>query len=74
MFDIVFAQLVVIPKIRNKFVEIVAESYFIIAQVKIFKEAASLIMPSCKISWRKNFSKKTRKICSCQNYSIFSLG
>ena len=34
MFDIVFAQLVVIPKIRKKFVEIVAESYFIIAHVK----------------------------------------
>ena len=35
MFDIVFAQLAVIPRIRNRFVEIVAvaEQYFIIAHV-----------------------------------------
>ena len=35
MFDIVFAQLAVIPRIRNRFVEIVAvaEHYFIIAHV-----------------------------------------
>ena len=36
MFDIVFAQLRAIPRIRNKFVEIVAvaERYFIIGHVK----------------------------------------
>ena len=35
VFDIVFAQLAVIPRIRNRFVEIVAvaEHYFIIAHV-----------------------------------------
>ena len=37
MFNIVFAQLEVIPRKQNKFVEIVAvaERYFIIAHVKI---------------------------------------
>ena len=34
MFDIVFAQLGVISKIRNKFVKIVAERFFVIAHVK----------------------------------------
>ena len=36
MFDIVFAQLEVIPRIRNKFVEtvVVAERHFTIAHVK----------------------------------------
>ena len=36
MFDTVFEELGVIPRIRNKFVEIVAaaERYFIIAHVK----------------------------------------
>ena len=49
MFDIVFAQLGVIPRIRNKFAKIVAvaERYFITDQFKN-KESRSRI--SCKIS------------------------
>ena len=53
MFDIVFAQLGVIPRTRNKFLKIVAvaERYFIIAHVKkIIKEAAVPNMLFCKIS------------------------
>ena len=54
MFDIVFAQLEVIPRIRNKFVEtvVVAERHFTIAHVKKkrIKEAAVLNTPSYEIS------------------------
>ena len=52
-FDIVFAQLEVIPKTRNKFVEIVAVAgrYLIAAHVKKqrIKEAAVANMPFCHI-------------------------
>ena len=49
-YDIVFAQLGVIPRTRNKFVEIVAvaERYLIITHAKK-KEAADPNMPSCNM-------------------------
>ena len=49
-FDIPFAQLGVIPRTRNKFVEIVAvtECYLITNDVKNIKEAAVPNVPSCK--------------------------
>ena len=49
MFDIVFAQLGVIPRIKNKFAKIVAaaERYFITDQ---FKNKDSRRRSSCKIS------------------------
>ena len=53
-FDIAFAQVGVIPRTRNKFVEIivVAECYLITNHVKKsrIKEAAVPNMPSCEIS------------------------
>ena len=51
-FDIAFAQLGDIPRIKNKFVEIVAvaECYLITNHVKNIKEAAVPNVPSCKIS------------------------
>ena len=53
-FDIAFAQVGVIPRTRNKFVEIivVAECYLITNHVKNkeSKEAAVPNMPSCEIS------------------------
>ena len=51
-FDIAFAQLGVIPRTKNKFVDIVAvaECYLITSHVKNIKEAAVPNMPSCKIS------------------------
>ena len=51
-FDIAFAQLRVIPRTKNKFVEIVAvvECYLIKNHVKNIKEAAVPNMPSCNIS------------------------
>ena len=54
-FHIVFAQLGVIPRTRNKFVEIVAvaERYLIITHVKN-KESKKLF---CKISWWENVNK-----------------
>ena len=59
-FNIAFAQLGIIPRTKNKFVEIVAvaECYLITNHVKNIKEAAVLNMPSCKISWWKNVSEK----------------
>ena len=57
MFDIVFAQLGVIPRIRNKFAKIVAvaERCFITDQ---FKNKESRSSNSCKISWWKNIIEK----------------
>ena len=51
-FDIAFALLGVIPRTKNKFVEIaaVAVCYLITNDVKNIKEAAVPNMPSCKIS------------------------
>ena len=51
-FDIAFAQLGVIPRTKNKFVEIVAvaEFYLITNHVKNIKETAISNMPFCKIS------------------------
>ena len=51
-FDIAFAQSGDIPRIKNKFVEIVAvaECYLITNHVKNIKEAAISNMPSYKIS------------------------
>ena len=53
-FDIPFAQLGVIPRTRNKFVEIVAvtECYLITNDVKNIKEAAVPNVPSCKGTFR----------------------
>ena len=70
MFDIVFAQLGVIPRTRNKFIEIVAvaERHFIIqsatsSKKERIKEAANTL--SCKIAWWKNVSKKREKfVCT----------
>ena len=51
-FDIAFGKLGVIPRTRNKFVEIVAvaECYLITNLEKRIKEAAVPNIPSCKIS------------------------
>ena len=70
-FDIVFAQLKVIPRTRNKFVEIVAvaERYLIITHVKKNKESRkqpfwicfSVMLYIIYLSWWKNISKKRKK-------------
>ena len=74
-FNIAFAQLGIIPRTKNKFVEIVAvaECYLITNHVKNIKEAAVPNMPSCKISWGKNVSEKGKNY-SHLIYNIFSLG
>ena len=71
-FDIVFAQLGVITKARNKFVKIVAasERYWIINSV--IKEAAVPNLPSRRISWWK-MSIKKEKLSSYLSYNIVSL-
>ena len=63
-FDIAFAQLGVIPRTTNKFVEIAAaaECYLITNHVKNIKEAAVRNMTSCKTSWWKNVSEKGKKL------------
>ena len=70
-FDIVFAQLGVITRTRNKFVEILAtpERYLVINSR--IKEAAVPNMPSRKISWWKNVNKKGKIFYLI--YSIVSL-
>ena len=59
-FDIVFAQVGVIPKTRNNSVEIVAvaERYLVITHVQN-KESKKQIL-SCKTSWWKNVNKKVK--------------
>ena len=76
MFDIVFAQLIVIPRTRNAFIEIVAvgEHYFIIAHVKNneSKKQPLRICLLVKIAeWR--MSIKQGKKCSYLIYEIISL-
>ena len=77
MFDIVFAQVGVIPTIRNKFVEIVVvvERYLIIAHVKNkeSKKRPFWINLPVKLADRK-MSVKKEKNCPCLNYNIVSLG
>ena len=65
-FDIVFAQLAVIPRIRSKFIEIVAvvERYWVITRVKnkeSKKQPFCICLPAiiC-FSWSKNKNKKIR--------------
>ena len=62
-FDIAFGQLGVIPRTKNKFVEIeaIAECYLITNHVKNIKEAAVPNVPSWKISWWKNVREKGEK-------------
>ena len=62
-FDIAFVKLRVIPRTKNRFVEILAvwECYLIANHVK-YKEAAVPNMTSCKISWWKNISGKRKKL------------
>ena len=65
MFDIVFAQLGVILRTRNKFFKIVAvaERYIIIPHVKKkIKEAAVPNMLFCKISGWKNVNEKGKNL------------
>ena len=57
-FNIVFAQLGVITRRRDKFVEIVAASECYLMVNSGTKKAAVLNMPSRKISWWKNVNKK----------------
>ena len=77
MFDIVFAQVGVIPTIRNKFVEIVVavERYLIIAHVKNkeSKKRPFWISLPVKLADRK-MSVKKEKNCPCLNHNIVSLG
>ena len=75
MFDIVFAQLGVIPRTRNKFIEIgaVAERYFIIGHVKSKESKKQPIRLPAKLSDGR-MSVKKGKICLYLNYNIVSLG
>ena len=57
-FNIMFAQLGVITRKRNKFTEIVAASKRYLIINSGIKEAAVPTVPSRKISWWKNVSKK----------------
>ena len=73
-FDVMFAQLGVIPIIRNKFVEVVAvaEGYLIITHLKKNKESKKQLFRICLpviiyLSWRKNINKKGR------NFFVLSL-
>ena len=74
-FDIAFAQLGVISRTKNRFVEIVAvaECYLITNHVKNIKEAAVPNMPSCKISWWKNVNEKEKKLFAL-NLQHFQFG
>ena len=73
--DIAFAQLGVIKRTKNKFVEIVAaaECYLIANNIKNIKEAAIPNIPSCKISWWKNVSEKGKKLLAL-NLKHFQFG
>ena len=73
MFDIVFAQLGVIPRIRNKIVEIVAvaERNFMIGHVK---HEESKKQPFCVNLADGRMPVKKGKIFSYLNYNIVSLG
>ena len=57
-FNIMFAQLGVITRKRNKFAEIVAASKRYLIINSGIKEAAVPTMPSREISWWKNVNKK----------------
>ena len=75
-FDVAFAQLGVIPRTKNKFVEIVvaAECYLITNLVKNIKEAA---VPNVKLPVKLadgRMSVKKEKKYSHLIYNIFSLG
>ena len=77
MFDIVFAQLAVIPRIRNRFVEIVAvaEHYFIIAHVTDKKSKKQPFWIRLPVKLPDGImSAKKGKICSYLNYNTISLG
>ena len=74
-FDIAFAQLGVIPRTTNKFVEIAAaaECYLITNHVKNIKEAAVWISLPVKLADGR-MSVKKEKNYSHLIYNIFSLG
>ena len=74
-FDIAFAQLGVIPRTTNKFVEIAAaaECYLITNHVKNIKEAAVWISLPVKLADGR-MSVKKEKNYSHLIYYIFSLG
>ena len=71
-FNIVFAQLGVITRTRNKFVEIVVASEWYLIINSGIKEAAVRTMTSRKISWWKNIHKKGKNY-SYLTYNIVSL-